>query len=391
MKLAKLSLAAIAVVGLSTSSFAADTLADAFKNGKVKGDIKAYYFMEDSGTYDADIFTTGLQLNYVTDSFNGFKFGATFQSSASPFVDEDGKNKFAGDMWGSGAVLSEAYLAYTMDKTTVKVGRQYISSPLVAGSGSRLVKQSFEGAVLVNTNIPNTTIILGYVDKYQNRTSGTAAATRGDIAGFDQVGGDNDGAYTVVAINKSITGLTLTGAYADVADTVALMYAEAVYAGKSDTFTYAVAGQYNDTNYDAAASDDSGYYGVKVSMGMNGLNAYVAYAAVDKDNAAVSGLGSGTLARIYTSSIINSGQYAADSSGYAIDANYKMGAAKVGARYVDLDLDATDATDKRTNIYGSYMFDGALKGLGLDLTYEKREVTSTADHTEYWVKTTYKF
>ena len=36
MKLAKLSLAAIVVAGLTTSSFAADTLADAFKEGKVK-------------------------------------------------------------------------------------------------------------------------------------------------------------------------------------------------------------------------------------------------------------------------------------------------------------------------------------------------------------------
>ena len=35
MKLAKLSLAAIVVAGLASSSFAADTLADAFKNGKV--------------------------------------------------------------------------------------------------------------------------------------------------------------------------------------------------------------------------------------------------------------------------------------------------------------------------------------------------------------------
>ena len=42
MKLAKLSLAAMVVAGLATSSFAADTLADAFKNGKVRGEIKAF-------------------------------------------------------------------------------------------------------------------------------------------------------------------------------------------------------------------------------------------------------------------------------------------------------------------------------------------------------------
>ena len=41
MKLAKLSLAAIVVAGLASSSFAADTLADAFKNGTVNGELKA--------------------------------------------------------------------------------------------------------------------------------------------------------------------------------------------------------------------------------------------------------------------------------------------------------------------------------------------------------------
>lgn len=41
MKFSKLSLAAILVAGFASSSFAADNLADMFKNGKVKGELKA--------------------------------------------------------------------------------------------------------------------------------------------------------------------------------------------------------------------------------------------------------------------------------------------------------------------------------------------------------------
>ena len=41
MKLAKLSLVAMVVAGLASGSFAADTLADAFKNGKVSGELRA--------------------------------------------------------------------------------------------------------------------------------------------------------------------------------------------------------------------------------------------------------------------------------------------------------------------------------------------------------------
>ena len=152
MKLAKLSLAAMVVAGLASSSFAADTLADAFKNGKVSGELRAWYFdREGSATaatssVNSDIFNTGVVLGYVTDSFYGFKLGATFQSNYAAFADgsltEAGtaKSDFKGDEYGSGAVLSEAYVQYSIGKTTAKVGRQFISTPLVNGSGSRMIK-----------------------------------------------------------------------------------------------------------------------------------------------------------------------------------------------------------------------------------------------------------
>ena len=44
MRFVKLSLAAVLVAGMTSSSFAADTLADAFKNGKVNGTLKAWYW-----------------------------------------------------------------------------------------------------------------------------------------------------------------------------------------------------------------------------------------------------------------------------------------------------------------------------------------------------------
>ena len=124
MKLAKLSLAAMVVAGLASSSFAADTLADAFKNGKVDGELKAYYFSKDNGDKTENIFTTGVMLGYKTAPLYGLTLGLTFQGSASPFADKGAKGNdgdtanFASDMYGSGAVLSEAYVAYTMKNTT---------------------------------------------------------------------------------------------------------------------------------------------------------------------------------------------------------------------------------------------------------------------------------
>ena len=177
MKLAKLSLAAMMVAGLASSSFAADTLADAFKNGSVKGEIKAYYF-SNNGEHDSDdtsredIFTTGLMLNYKTATLYGFGANFTFQGSSSPFSDNDGEARYQGSMYGPGAVLSEAYLSYTLGKTTAMVGRMFLDTPLISGSGSRIVKEAFEGAAIINTDLPDTTLIAGYVQKFQARTAG---------------------------------------------------------------------------------------------------------------------------------------------------------------------------------------------------------------------------
>ena len=173
MKLAKLSLAAIVVAGLASSSFAADTLADAFKNGTVNGELKAYYFGTGDGDSNRqDIFTTGVSLGYKTAAFYGFSLGLTAQGSSSPFASDASKDVYGSSMYGPGAVLSEAYVAYNIGKTTAMVGRMYLDTPLVASSGSRVIKEAFEGAAVINTDLPNTTLIAGYVQKFQSRTNG---------------------------------------------------------------------------------------------------------------------------------------------------------------------------------------------------------------------------
>ena len=93
MKLAKLSLAAIVVAGLTTGSFAAETLADAFKEGKISGELRAWYIDRDKdlANSSSDIFLTGLQLHYKTGTFYGFGLGFTTQTSAAPFADETAK------------------------------------------------------------------------------------------------------------------------------------------------------------------------------------------------------------------------------------------------------------------------------------------------------------
>ncbi|MDD3343883.1 MAG: OprD family outer membrane porin [Sulfurospirillaceae bacterium] len=390
MKIAKLSLAAIVVAGLVSSSFAADTLADAFKNGKLSGEIKTFYFDRDNGTTSANIVSAGLMLNYVTDSLNGFKVGVTMQTSNSPFATTDAKTVFKNDMYGPGAVLSEAYLEYAFGKTTAKIGRQFISSPLVSNSGSRVVKGSFEGATLINTDLPNTTLGFGYVDKWQARTNqGWAPKSADSIADFKQVG---DGAYTLFVINKSIPGTMLSAAWAgvkeySVGEDLDLYRFEATYNGKASNFTYNLGGQYFITDYSGATADSDGF-ALKAGVGVSAVDAYVAYSKISNDGKVKYGVGYGA-DTLYTQSPIISDNYGAGTEAYAIDIAYKFNAdAKIGVDYTATE-DVNNVKLSYSAVYGSYKFAGALKGLSILAQYEKEGKDGNQD--EFRFKANYKF
>ena len=419
MKLAKLSLAAMVVAGLASSSFAADTLADAFKNGKVSGELRAWYFDREgsptaaetaaaSTRVNADIFNVGVILGYVTDSFYGFKLGATIQSNYAPFADSDAKADFNTDEYGSGAVLSEAYIQYSIGNTTAKVGRQFISTPLVNGSGSRMIKQAFEGAVLLNTDLPQTTLAAGVVTKYQGRTSSSLTGTQGvstsndgDVADFTSLESLVDAyAYTLLAINKSIPGTTLTAQWAGLDNYADFYYLEAAYAGKAGEISYGLAANYELKSPDSG--EDGTMYGAKVDFGYGDLKTYVAYTKVT-DDASVggfdggAGFGGGAQTAFARARQAKTGTYEADSEAYTIDANYnfKQIGLLVGARYTDVSVDSAAAkaakTEDRgyTDIYTTYTFSGALKGFAADVSYQ--DWSKDVEGHEFWFKANYKF
>jgi hypothetical protein len=455
MKLAKLSLAAIVVAGLASSSFAeSTTLADAFKNGKVNGELRAWYFDRDTGVtptaarYTAanigkqgseNIFDTGVSLGYVTDSLYGLSLGLTMQSSYSPFANDAEKQMYAADMFGSGAVLSEAYIQYQIGKTTAKVGRQYIATPLVNGSGSRMIKESFEGAVVVNTDLPSTTVFGGYADKFQGRTTDiTKSVTfdQSDIGEFKKTavfygagstGGSNvfgfDGAYTIGAINNSISNLTLTAQYLYVNDVSTLA---GTVLGDANVF-------YGEGNYVVPLNNmkvilDAGYRGSRTTNVLDtahlegdlyqarvgfkelaGFGASFAYSTVSSDQSVLLGAGNGPTT--YTAPLIKAAEVTsgANTDAYKVEATYdfsKVGVVglKVLGQYVYVDQDAVTgvvyngvaAKTKNKFWEGQVSYDiPSLKGLTLSLEYENatKEVANAADvdSNEMRFRANYKF
>lgn len=450
MKLTKLSLVAMVAASLASSSFAADTLADAFKNGKVTGELRAWYFDKDTEKFNSttapisvqkdtaksgDILNTVAILNYVTDKFYGFNLGTTMVASAAPFVDEEGKEAYKDDMYGSGAVLSEAYLGYTMGQTNAKIGRQYISTPVVNGSGSRIVKESFEGATVVNKDIPATTVMAGYIDKFQGRTSYGMGSTAGDAPTFEKraifLGMSAsttylfDDAYTLAVINKSIPNLTFTAQYASANDVnsgtnikdVNMYYTEANYVLPMNGFKLGF-----DLNYRGSDTDliitksgvtttyDGTQTAGRISISeLAGFGLAFTAATTSKDDAVISGIGNGTSS--YTATLVkaSSPSLRANTDSYRVDFTYDF--SKVGVTGLTSILQYAEANQNRvgtnptsddyTSYAGGVMYAvPAIKGLSLELIYEKQEIETTrysnntkftADLDELRFKANYKF
>jgi hypothetical protein len=345
----------VAMSIVSTAS--ASSLMDALENGKASGVIQAYNFSKEgvAGQDNYDITTLGFDLSYETARINGFGAKATFQSSSSPWVDDAAEVGAKGDMWGDGAQLSEMYLSYKIDNTTAQIGRMYLATTLVSSSAGRVNTQAFQGATISNSDLPDTTVTLAYVNKYQNRTDG-----EGNIGTFEDIGGD--GAYTISIKNQSIKDLTITAAYLDSVDTFTTTYLEAAYAFDN----YGISTQYFNNKQEG---DESSYLiGVQSTATFGAVDLLAAYVTVDDTAYVTPGIGGGSDIA-YTWSEIFADQYIAGQDSYRLYAQYNVSKnGYIGTSYVY--QDAPDSTTAYTALIGKYKFSGEFKGLSVYATYE---------------------
>lgn len=242
----------VASACIFSNVYANNTLEETFKNGKVKGEIKSYFFQEDyDATGRSSIMHFGGLLNYETASFNGVTLGSTFQVSS--VADVNGINKFVSDEDASGSVMSEAFITYSRNNTSLKAGRQFIGTPLLAGSGSRMIRQSFQGYTITNSDITDTKLMVSYVNRFQTRTNEAGKPgkftkkfnTNTNLDGLTL----NDGAYSLYLENKSISNLNIEAQYLNAIDVFASTYLNAKY-DLGTTANLYVVGQHISTNYD---------------------------------------------------------------------------------------------------------------------------------------------
>ena len=248
-----MSLAAAVLVG--ASAFAID-------NVKVSGDAKLYYHTTDNEYGVAGVKTDGslfdkktsagqaaVGLGASADLATGISAGAHMTALSTLGLEGqlvnnvwEGTNGVTDTYW-----FDEAWIAGTAGKTTAKVGRMALDTPLVFTETWSIAKNTFEAAVVINQDLPDTTLVGAYVGG-SNAYSAVNTAYNGHgnpapavgIANRIQTSADGagssdasnfsqfyNGAFAVGVVNNSVKPLTLQAWYYDAPQAVKAYWLQA--------------------------------------------------------------------------------------------------------------------------------------------------------------------
>ncbi len=321
---------AIIVSSLLVSSIYADSLADALKDGKVNGQVRAFFIDRDyNGIKDThrNAFALGGNLAYESAKLNGFTLGVKFYTTNGLGINGDDKSEgkvdptLFKDDYKSYSILGEAYIGYSNNKTSVKVGRQKLDTPLAASDDARMLPNLFEAVVVTNSNIENITLVGAHVSKM---AAGTFSNAYGN-SGVDE-NGITSGGYLALhsgyglnnqsgkfmkmgtyAINQDTNGVTaIAGIYSKdnlkfqlwdyyAHDILNAIYIDGTYSWNclvnKDIKMSASAQYLNESEVgDKLAGDiDSDYMAVKLGASHKILSAYVAYSTTDSSSGTTNG------------------------------------------------------------------------------------------------------
>lgn len=314
MKLVKMSLATAVLLG--ASAFAID-------NVKVNGDAKLYYSTSDQGSAnmldkDGAAADTALRVGMTGDLLKGVSFGVTANAVSTLGLE----NNLVSGVWsgahtatGNGSSLGaqvndemwigEAWLATTVGKTTVKAGRMELDTPLAFSEKWNIATNTFEGALAINQDLPDTTLVAGWIGKSNGSGVAAVGVPAGAAINSGVVNGAaqfntflNNGAYAFGVVNNSIKPLVFQAWYYDVVSVARAYWLQADWACQLNS-DIKVGVQYADNDL----AGDQSTYAVKVGYeGIPNLKLSAAYSDTGKNAGVLANL-AGAQSKLYTEAV----------------------------------------------------------------------------------------
>jgi hypothetical protein len=298
----------------------------------------------------------GLQLRASNaDLIAGIGFGAELTGLGTLGLEEDVVSdvmQTAGNPFPlNAAYFSELYLTYGIGNTSLKVGRQELPkalSPFAYSEDWNVFSNTFDAALLVNTDLPNTVLVGAWVRSLNDYSVlglfGMPVGMHAHMANFDKING-SDGVFMLTAQNKSIPDLTLTGSWYFGSDFFAtgndlnILWADAQYnAGFAN-----IALQGGSVMLDTAGLDDTDAFGAMISGKFDIINAHLAYSHVNDSFLGMFQTGGSTTA-LYTETALNQVVPFLNNNDdkFVVAANADVLGGNLGAAYAYTDYDTAE-------------------------------------------------
>ena len=342
------------------------------------GTLAARYEFKKDGEYNLgdkenNTWRTVIVLGVEKQFGYGFGFGAELGAQTDLGLDiaDKGAN-------GTSSELSQLYLTYKNGNTLIKAGRQALPKSLSPWAWSDrtagLLDKAFEGVVVVNTDIKDTTLVGAWVARYAM-----------DNKSIRLNGENNKGVFMLAVQNKSIANTTVTAS---------IYYAPKPLKATSAWLSVESKAGNVDLGLQLAYAKVKGL-NLKKTMGVaayagtnvNGLNARLTVAYID-DGA--SPLAMGTTSGFWGNSF--GGAFGGDTMGAKqkiarVDVSYKI--AGYGKVYGGVGVDKV--TGGKTMVGGRVGYDFKVADVNAKIEYRYHKDNSSVKHHRIRVQGVYKF
>ena len=350
----------VAVAALNGAS-----IDEAFKAGKISGQLRAAYVNQDNAV-DTDTYTTSLGgiFKYETGDWNGLKVGiGSYISQKIGFATGDGDNAnmdVLANNAKSYAYVGEAYIDYSGNDFSLRVGRQLIDTPLANTDDIRMHSNTYEAVMATYNGIDKTTLSGGYIKRWAGYDSGD------DISEFKRLdGGNSHGSSLFGVTNESIENLALQGWYHQIDNMTNVFYGDATYSlAINEGMGVEFSGQYGRFNELYASNIDGNVYGTNVNLSIGMVTFGAAYNKATNDNGkAVSiGFGGGPYYTSMEEMTINGME---DARAYQLNASIDLAdagieGATLSVRYGNFKSAPMDIKVRETDLVAAYDINEAL-------------------------------
>jgi len=338
------------------SGFAADSLLDPVNDlgyGTLKLRAQTLSMYRDyEGLGNGYSTTLGWKLDYLTPEWAGLTAGASL-------IHVDVLNAVGGRYGSNGEgllsngnvnELNELWVKYSLGavgltNTFVKVGRQVLNTEVLRADEFRQKPRSFEAAILVTKDIPDTVLIVGHAERVSNVWDNERSWKFQDLG---------DGVSWVEAVYTGITNLEVAVFDAYAYDLVNVAGGRIKYT-LSDTT--AVNGYYrHETDVDNGADHRSDMFGASVQQKIGGVTIEPGFLSISGDTLAFSEAVTGINHPLGSSMMIYAQQFDGGADSYYLKASTQIDNTKLYLLYNYTTHDTVSFEGQELNFVAKQIF-----------------------------------